>query len=127
MNKTIIADFPQIKTGYIYFDTAATSLKPKQVIEAVNMYNESLSANIHRGMYYNSVKTTELYEESRSVIAKFINAKENEIVFTRGTTSSINLVASSYGLTKLKKVMRLLSLNKNIIHSFCHGKTLPIR
>ncbi|HPE00061.1 MAG TPA: cysteine desulfurase [Bacillota bacterium] len=103
MNKTIIADFPQIKTGYIYFDTAATSLKPKQVIEAVNMYNESLSANIHRGMYYNSVKTTELYEESRSVIAKFINAKENEIVFTRGTTSSINLVASSYGLTKLKK------------------------
>jgi len=103
MNKTIIADFPQIKTGYIYFDTAATSLKPKQMIEAVNMYNESLSANIHRGMYYNSVKTTELYEESRSVIAKFINAKENEIVFTRGTTSSINLVASSYGLTKLKK------------------------
>ncbi|MDY0317999.1 MAG: cysteine desulfurase [Candidatus Izemoplasmatales bacterium] len=103
MNKNVISDFPQINAGYIYFDTAATSLKPKQVIEAVNMYNESLSANIHRGMYYNSVKTTELYEESRSVIAKFINANENEIVFTRGTTSSINLVASSYGLLNLKK------------------------
>jgi cysteine desulfurase/selenocysteine lyase len=53
-------------------------------------------------MYFNSVKTTELYEEARSVVAKFINAKEEEIVFTRGTTSSINLVASSYGLVNLK-------------------------
>jgi cysteine desulfurase/selenocysteine lyase len=102
MNKKIISDFPQIKSDYIYFDTAATSLKPKPVIEAVNMYNETLSANIHRGMYFNSVKTTELYEEARGVVAKFINAKEEEIVFTRGTTSSINLVASSYGLANLK-------------------------
>ncbi len=102
MNKKIISDFPQIKNDYIYFDTAATSLKPKAVIEAVNMYNDTLSANIHRGMYFNSVKTTELYEEARSVVAKFINAKEEEIVFTRGTTSSINLVASSYGLVNLK-------------------------
>ncbi|PKK94471.1 MAG: cysteine desulfurase [Tenericutes bacterium HGW-Tenericutes-5] len=102
MNKKIISDFPQIKNDYIYFDTAATSLKPKAVIEAVNMYNEILSANIHRGMYFNSVKTTELYEEARSVVAKFINAKEDEIVFTRGTTSSINLVAYSYGLVNLK-------------------------
>lgn len=102
MNKKIISDFPQITNDYIYFDTAATSLKPKTVIETVNMYNKTLSANIHRGMYFNSVKTTELYEEARSVVAKFINAKEEEIVFTRGTTSSINLVASSYGLVNLK-------------------------
>lgn len=102
MNNKIISDFPQINEDYIYFDTAATSLKPKSVIEAVNIYNKTLSANIHRGMYFNSVKTTELYEEAREVIAKFINAKENEIVFTRGTTSSINLVASSYGLANLK-------------------------
>ena len=86
MNNKIISDFPQINEDYIYFDTAATSLKPKSVIEAVNIYNKTLSANIHRGMYFNSVKTTELYEEAREVIAKFINAKTNEIVFTKGTT-----------------------------------------
>ena len=101
MNDKIREDFPQIKSGYIYFDTAATSLKPTSVIDAVNMYNRDLSANINRGMYFQSVETTNLYEESRERVAKFINAKVEEIVFTRGTTSSLNLVATSYGLNNL--------------------------
>ncbi|MGD9761950.1 MAG: aminotransferase class V-fold PLP-dependent enzyme, partial [Candidatus Izemoplasmatales bacterium] len=103
MNDKIREDFPQIKSGYIYFDTAATSLKPNSVIEAVNMYNRDLSANINRGMYYQSVETTNLYEQSREKVAKFINAKTEEIVFTRGTTSGLNLVASSYGLKFLNQ------------------------
>jgi len=101
MNEKIIKDFPQINHDYIYFDTAATSLKPQSVIDAVNDYNRRLSSNIHRGMYRNSVETTEIYENARKIIADFINADVDEVVFTRGTTSGLNLVASSYGLTNL--------------------------
>ncbi|MDT8337430.1 MAG: SufS family cysteine desulfurase [Candidatus Izemoplasmatales bacterium] len=101
MNDKIFKDFPQIKSDYIYFDTAATSLKPQSVIDVVNMYNQELSANIHRGMYDNSVRTTALYEKVREIVAKFINAGVDEVVFTRGTTSSLNLVAFSYGLNHL--------------------------
>ena len=74
MNEKIIKDFPQINHDYIYFDTAATSLKPQSVIDAVNDYNRRLSSNIHRGMYRNSVETTEIYENARKIIADFINA-----------------------------------------------------
>ncbi len=103
MNELVFKDFPQLKSDYIYFDTAATSLKPLSVINAVNNYNMNLSANINRGMYEQSVKATFLYEETRRKIAKFINAKEKEIVFTRGTTSALNLVANSYGLENLSE------------------------
>jgi len=95
-------DFPQINNQLHYFDSAATSLKPISVIEEVDFYNEKLSSNINRGMYYESQKATELYEEARQSVAKFINADLNEVVFTRGTTSSLNMVARSYGLNHLK-------------------------
>jgi len=101
MNEKIYKDFPQLVDNYIYFDTAATSLKPRAVIDAVNHYNAYLSSNINRGMYDRSVETTRLYEESRETIAKFINAKPEEVVFIRGTTSGLNLVAHSYGLNNL--------------------------
>lgn len=96
-----IKDFPQTKDNH-YFDSAATSLKPQVVIDEVNDYNENLSANIHRGMYAKSQVATEKYEASRQVIGKFINARTEEIVFTRGTTAGLNLVARSYGY-KLNK------------------------
>ena len=96
-----VKDFPQIKDGNIYLDTAATSLKPEAVINTVNHYNQDLSSNIHRGMYKAAVETTQAYEETREVVAKFINAKVDEIIFTRGTTESLNLVAYSYGLNNL--------------------------
>ncbi len=101
MNNPWVKDFPQLKNT-IYFDTAATSLTPKSVIDAVNHYYRDLSSNIHRGMYQSAVETTELYENTRELIADFINAKPEEIVYTRGTTSSLNIVAFSYGLANLK-------------------------
>jgi len=108
MNLEIVKDFPQIKDNLIYFDTAATSLKPQSVIDAVNHYNSDLSSNINRGMYESSIETTTLYEESRKTIAKFINAKTDEVIFTRGTTASLNLVAMSYGLNFLNQDSEIL-------------------
>lgn len=103
MKNSWIKDFPQLNNGLIYFDSAATSLKPQIVIDSINYYNHDLSTNIHRGMYKSAVKATELYEETREIVAKFINSNSNEIIYTRGTTSSLNLVAFSYGLNNLQK------------------------
>ncbi len=108
MNKKVFQDFPQIKDDYIYFDTAATSLKPQCVIDEVNRYNFELSANINRGMYKQSIEATMLYEKTREVVASFINANDQEIVFTRGTTSALNLVASSYGLNNLDESSEII-------------------
>ncbi|MCB0369734.1 MAG: aminotransferase class V-fold PLP-dependent enzyme, partial [Bdellovibrionales bacterium] len=82
----------------VYLDSAATTLKPVSVIEKVTKYYTLENANVHRGAHYLSQKATEEFEQAREVVAKFINAKESsEIVFVRGTTEAINLVASSYG------------------------------
>ncbi len=91
-------DFPIFKNNpnLVYLDSAATSLKPKIVIDKLVEYYENYSANIKRGIYKISEKATEEYEETRKIIADFINADSEEIIFTRGTTESINLVA--YGL-----------------------------
>ncbi len=95
-------DFPQINEDSIYLDTAATSLKPNSVIDSINHYYNDLSSNIHRGMYEAAIESTELYEETREVVANFLNAKSDNIVYTRGTTSSLNIVAFSYGMSHLK-------------------------
>jgi cysteine desulfurase/selenocysteine lyase len=95
-------DFPQLKNDRVYLDSAATSLKPKSVIDKVDYYYNELSANIHRGMYRESMEATDLYEETRNTVANFINALPEEIVFTRGTTASLNLVAFSYGFDNLE-------------------------
>ncbi len=95
-------DFPQIKGNNVYLDTAATSLKPKIVIDSIDYYYNDLSSNIHRGMYEAAVISTELYENTREVVAEFINADPNSVIYTRGTTSSLNLVAFSYGFSNLK-------------------------
>jgi len=80
----------------IYFDNAATSLKPRQVIDAVRRYYENYSANVHRGVYALSQEATELYEESRAELAGLIGCKPSELVFVKNTTEGINLVA--YGI-----------------------------
>ncbi len=95
-------DFPQLNQTNIYLDTAATSLTPNVVIERVKHYYEALSANIHRGMYEAAIVTTRLYEETRETVADFIHASSDEIIYTRGTTSGLNLVAFGYGLEQLK-------------------------
>lgn len=82
----------------VYFDNAATSEKPTQVIEAVKEFYEKYNANIHRGIHNLSQKASELYENAHDEVAKFINAGgREEIIFVRNTTEAINLVAHSYG------------------------------
>jgi cysteine desulfurase/selenocysteine lyase len=94
-------DFP-IFTAHpelVYLDSGATSLKPQPVIDAIVAYYSQYSANIHRGLYKISEKASAQYEETRSVVASFINAPSpNEIIFTSGTTAGINLVASTIGI-----------------------------
>jgi len=99
----IRSDFPILhqqiyKRQFVYFDNAASTQKPRQVIDAIRHYYEHDNCNIHRGVHYLSVKATEAYEEARGEIRRFINARENhEIVFTKGATESLNLVATSFG------------------------------
>ena len=86
--------------GYplIYFDNAATTQKPQIVIDTLTDYYETINSNIHRGVHYLSQKATIQFEEAREAVKAFINAeKAHEIIFTRGTTESINLLASSFG------------------------------
>ena len=86
-----------------YLDNAATTQKPKVVIDTLVEYYTSMNANIHRGVHYLSEISTKAYEDSRIRIKDFLNASsEREIIFTKGTTDSINLVASSFGRGKLK-------------------------
>src|ERR1700690_2895779 len=87
----------------VYFDNAATSQKPRAVIDALVHYYEHDNANVHRGIHELSNRATAGYEAGRTRAAKFINARSaDEIVFTRGTTEGINLVASSWGAKNIK-------------------------
>jgi len=87
----------------VYLDSAATALKPTAVLEAMDVYNMKKTANVHRGVYQLGAEATDLYEGARATVAKFMNAaSEREIVFTRGVTEALNLVATSYGLHNLK-------------------------
>src|SRR5947208_8548993 len=82
----------------IYFDSAATSQKPRAVLDALRHYYEHENANVHRGLHELSTRATEAYERSRKSVASYIGAASaDEIVFTRGTTESINLVAQAWG------------------------------
>ncbi|KWX79111.1 cysteine desulfurase [Paenibacillus riograndensis] len=82
----------------VYLDSAATSQKPRQVIEAVKSYYEWDNSNVHRGVHTLGSRATDAYEGAREKLAKFINARSTkEIIFTRGTTTALNIVASSYG------------------------------
>ena len=96
-------DFPILQTlragkPLVYLDNAATSQKPLAVIDATTQYYESENANVHRGIHALSERATEVFEGAREDVRRFINAgRVSEIVFTRGTTESINLVAQSYG------------------------------
>ncbi|MEM3796851.1 MAG: cysteine desulfurase [Candidatus Bathyarchaeia archaeon] len=102
-------DFPILKRKInnhplIYFDNAATSQKPKQVIEVMKEFYEKHNANVHRAVHTLSLEATELYEEAHEEVAEFIGAKDmEEIIFVRGTTEAINLVAYSWGLRNLKR------------------------
>ncbi len=110
MTKSIIEardDFPILKTRMhakplVYLDSGATTQKPQAVIDAMNHYYEHDNANVHRGVYALSERATAAYEKVRTQVQKFINAPlSSEIIFTKGTTESINLLASSLGALKI--------------------------
>lgn len=101
--ETIRNDFPILHQEVngrqlVYFDNGASNQKPKQVIDTISHYYESYNANIHRGVHYLSQLATDKYEQARQKVQTFINAEKNhEVIFTSGTTQSINLVATSFG------------------------------
>ncbi|MCJ7424338.1 cysteine desulfurase [Candidatus Bathyarchaeota archaeon] len=118
-------DFPILKrringNPLIYFDNAATSQKPRQVIEAIVDFYENHNANVHRAVHTLSQEASELYEDAHEEVAKFINAKGiEETVFVRGTTEAINLVAYSWGRRNLKRgdevLVSLMEHHSNIV------------
>jgi cysteine desulfurase / selenocysteine lyase len=123
--RDIRQDFPALRQqvygkNLIYFDNGATSQKPQMVLDAINQYYSMDNANIHRGVHHLSQKATSEYEEARETIRRFINAgKKEEIIFTKGTTDGINLVANSFG--------ELLSAGDEIIISAMehHSNIVP--
>src|SRR3989344_336149 len=87
-----------------YLDSAATSQKPKQVIEAISAYYKNNNANVHRGIHTLSVEATEMYEGARKKVADFVGVKDPaEIVFVRNATEALNLVAYSWGRVNISK------------------------
>jgi len=123
--KKIREDFPILKRQIndcplIYFDNAATTQKPRQVIDAERDYYENHNANVHRGIHTLSQEATDLYEQARETISKFINAREPaELVYVRGTTEAINLVAYSWGLRNLGRgdevLVSMMEHHSNIV------------
>jgi cysteine desulfurase/selenocysteine lyase len=97
-------DFPAIDENLIYFDNSATSLKPKYVIDKMVEYYSKYTSNIHRGDYNNAIRTNKEYDETRDVVKDFIHAKSSdEIVFTSGTTDSMNTIVFGYFKNILNK------------------------
>ncbi len=119
--KNLKEDFPILLNRDIaYLDSGATTQKPIQVINAIEEYYKNSNANPHRGTYSLSIEATEVYENARKKIAKFINAKyPEEIIFSKNATESLNLIAYSYGMEKLKKddeiVISIMEHHSNLV------------
>lgn len=114
-------DFPILQKGeYIYFDNAATTQRPTQVVDAIKDFYENSNANPLRGLYDWSVAATEEYESAREVVSRFIGAdRPEEIIFTRNTTESLNLVAYTYGMSNISAgdeiVITVMEHHSNIL------------
>ena len=104
----VLADFPAIPQGWAYLDTAATSQKPQAVVDAITRAYGETYATVHRGVYQRSADMTLAYEAARARVARFIGAETDEIVFVRGATEGINLVAQCWAGTQLKAGDRIL-------------------
>ena len=108
----IRADFPILSREVygkplVYLDNGATSQKPRVVVDAMSDEYFTVNANVHRGVHYLSQQATELHEGAREIVRRHINAASvGEVIFTRGTTESINLVASCFGEAFLKEIGR---------------------
>ncbi len=102
-------DFPILKQNVAYLDSAATTQKPKKVLSTLTHFYSVTNANVHRGVYQWSARATEWYEGSRKIVADFLHANPEEIVFTRNATEAINLVSYSWGTHNVKKDDLILS------------------
>lgn len=137
--KHIRIDFPILtekiyNKPLIYFDNAATTQKPKAVLDRIMYGYEHLNANIHRGVHFLSQKATEAHEESRKFVAEYLNAaSSDEIIFTRGTTEAINLVAFSFGELDCKQgdeiIISVMEHHSNIVpwQMLCERKGMKLR
>ena len=120
-SRGIKKDFPILENkNIVYLDSSATTQKPIQVINAIEDYYKRYNANPHRGAYSLSIEATEEYENVRSKIAKFINARySEEIIFSKNATESLNLIAYSYGMDNLKKddevVLSIMEHHSNLV------------
>ena len=125
INETIRQDFPILKEivnehPVVYLDSAATSQKPQVVIDAISRYYETSNSNVHRGVHTLGNLATEAYEGARETVRRFLNASSTkEVIFTRGTTASLNLVAQSYGYANVEEgdeiVITYMEHHSNII------------
>ena len=120
-SKKIVKDFPLLENKNLtYLDSGATTQKPVQVLNAIEEFYKNFNANPHRGAYSLSMEATEKYEDTRTKIAKFINARyREEIIFSKNATESLNLIAYSYGLDKLKQddeiVLSIMEHHSNLV------------
>ena len=96
-------DFAMLEIDIVYFDNGATTLKPKCVVDKIVEYYTKYTSNIHRGDYDAAVKTNELYDDTRNVVSKFVNCSSDEVIFTSGTTMSINMVVFGFMKNVLKE------------------------
>jgi cysteine desulfurase/selenocysteine lyase len=114
MMEQVRADFPILERlvngkRLAYLDSAATTQKPNQVIDAVSDYYRTHNSNVHRGAHTLAGEATDAYEDARSKVARFIGANSSrEVVFTRGTTNGMNLIAYGWGLNRLGPGDRIL-------------------
>ena len=137
--ETIREDFPVLKQSIhgkplVYLDSAATAQKPHAVVDAIRRFHEVDCANIHRGVHELSQRSTAAYEETRAKVKKFLNARtKNELIFVRGTTEGINLVASSWGRGNVKPgdeiVISALEHHSNIVpwQMLCEEREAKLR
>ena len=96
-------DFPILQQNIVYFDNAATTLKPKKVIDSMDEYYLRHTSNIHRGDYNFAIQTNKLYDHVRNIVSKFVNCDSSEVIYTSGATMSINMVVFGYMKNHLKK------------------------
>jgi cysteine desulfurase/selenocysteine lyase len=104
----IVAQFPLLQKQQdgkrlVYLDSGATSQRPQAVLDAVQKFYKEDNANPHRGVYQLAERATAAYEDSRQVVADFLHAAPEQVIFTRNASESLNLIAYSWGLSNLKK------------------------
>lgn len=131
MNLTmdVRSEFPQLQmkaNGYplTYLDSAATTLKPKVMIERYNQYLSGEVSNVHRGAHYFSNRATENYEKTRAEVASFLNCQDKEVIFTYGTTDAVNLVATSFDHWLIRSAIKLKNRNEIVLTEMEHHSNI---